>query len=216
MSWAEVNKIDESARLRAYNGLFIVESSLTWPVPQSGYYKVIAVGSGGETYGYVSSSGSSSSICTGGAGGVAIKTMRLSAGDGYIISLSAGDVYFDTIMTANGGSSGTTDAGGAGGTATGGDFNYTGNSGSVYSKSNNSIQGASVGCFIPSLMDKDEYFYSLLDDSSVAEIQPSTGNGILGHGASGSFTMGVRGTLQGAGAIPPQKGCVIIIPYIGI
>lgn len=187
MSWAEVHKIDESARLRAYNGLFIIESPLTWTVPQSGYYKVIAVGGGGDWGSY-----------GGGAGGVAIKTMRLGAGDDYIISISSGDVWFDDVMTANGGSKGTS-SGGTGGTSTGGDYNYTGGNGS-------SSSGGSVGCYIAGLMDKTEYYTQESNTSSATDI--SNGYGILGHGAGGLTSGNIK--------IPPQKGCVIIIPYIGI
>lgn len=186
MSWAEVNKIDESARLRAYNGLFIIESSLTWTVPQSGYYKVIAVGGGGDWGSY-----------GGGAGGVAIKTEFMQEGAEYIITISR-DVFFDLEMTANGGSNGTS-SGGTGGTATGGDFNYTGGNGS-------SSSGGSVGCYISGLMDKTEYYTQESNTSSATDI--SNGYGILGHGAGGLTSGNIK--------IPPQKGCVIIIPYIGI
>lgn len=206
MSWAEVNKIDEGARFRAYNGLFIIESPLTWTVPKSGYYKVIAVGGAGANA--KSQSGSTFKVGGGGAGGVAVKTMRFGAGDDYIISISSGDVYFDTIMTANGGVAGTSSAGGAGGTATGGDYNYTGNSGSANSASKYLIQGASVGCNIPDLLDRTELSITNISDDVSSATTIYSGYGILGHGAGGS--------IDGQMEIPPQKGCVIIIPYIGI
>ena len=200
MSWGEIYKINEHARGREFNNSYIFEGTSTrnWTVPFTGYYKIIVVGAGGTGASKGIFSGSSmvdKETAGGGAGGVAIKTMRLGAGDDYIISISSGDVWFDDVMTANGGSNGTS-SGGTGGTATGGDFNYTGGNGS-------SSSGGSVSCYIAGLMDKTEYYTQESNTSSATDI--SNGYGILGHGAGGLTSGNIK--------IPPQKGCVIIIPY---
>lgn len=120
--------------------------SKSYAVPQSGWYRITAVGAGGS--GAASSSGFAQGGC---AGGLAQKKVKLTAGDTLVITLGLGGTSVSSVsgnagaagnaggnttvtgpglsLTANGGPGGgfgNPVTAKTGGTASGGDFNRTG------------------------------------------------------------------------------------------
>lgn len=181
--------LNEQARDMKYCGAYVIESSRAFKPDKSGWYKVIAVGASGTP------AHGSSYRSTGGAGGVAIKTIRLDANNEYSVSFASGTVSFDGLVQATKGGDGTRNNGGSGGSADGGDLNYYGNSGSVQSTNTGRLNGASVGVYIPELMRREEK-------------ETVSGYGILGYGASGGVVDTVDDSYEGTA----QKAAVIIIP----
>ena len=232
MSWGEVYKINEHAREREFNNSYIFEGTSTqnWNVPFNGYYKIIVVGAGGvgETSARTTGGGSQTQYyyeCAGGgSGGVAIKTALLNTSEAFRYSPSTSQIRFlstaaltpiDMIATngGNGTATSSTVTGGAGGTATGGDFNYTGLKGAT----GESVAGASVGCFIPELMQKTDNLAYWWNDGVTKEyavgLKATSGYGILGHGAGDGITTTLPNR-QGRyfSQTEKQTGCVIVIP----
>lgn len=106
----------------------------TFTVPQTGNYKLTAIGKGGDggkAYCTIASGWRSGG--GGGAGGVAVKTVKLSKGASYAVTVSRAVSSFGSLVSATAGGNGgyvkeyadSNGAGGAGGTGTGGDKNYT-------------------------------------------------------------------------------------------
>ena len=106
----------------------------TFTVPQTGNYKLTAIGKGGDggkVYCTIASGWRSGG--GGGAGGVAVKTVKLSKGASYAVTVSRAVSSFGSLVSATAGGNGgyveeyadSNGAGGAGGTGTGGDKNYT-------------------------------------------------------------------------------------------
>jgi len=213
MSWGEVSKINnnfnktlnEQARELAYAGAYIFEKDTTFKPEKTGWYKVIVVGSGGETA-VRNPSGGTNYFCSGGSGGVAISTLHLSSAESYPVEVTGDQSSFNTTIIATAGTDGVVGSSysrGDGGTAEGGDFNYNGIDG--VSKST-SVQygaygdGVSVGVYIPELMRREVRV--AYGDSVYENI--IGGYGILGYGASGGSCYGT--------ITPTGKGAVIIIP----
>ena len=186
----------------AYNGSYLITSSIDFSPDKSGLYKVICVGRGGD-----SDSGGYTSSYHGGAGGVAIKTMHLNSSETYPIVVASNKSSFNDTIIANCGGNGFHDSSGyykygEGGTAVGGDFNYTGTSGEVVPDG----KGADVGVFIPGLMQAPEMVivkFSSTSSSNSSYIIRS-GYGILGYGGG----QGQKGLDSGIS----EGGCVLIIP----
>ncbi len=213
MSWGEVSKINnnfnktlnEQARELAYAGSYIFESDTTFKPDKSGWYKVIVVGSGGETAVRTPSS-STNYFCSGGSGGVAISTLHLSSAKSYPVEVTGEQSSFNTTIIATAGTDGVTGSNymyGDGGTAEGGDFNYNGIDGV---RKSTSVQngaygdGVSVGVYIPELMRRE--VRAAYHDSVYENV--IGGYGILGYGASGGSRYGK--------ITPTGEGAVIIIP----
>lgn len=184
--------LNEQAREMKFCGSYVIENSQSFKPQKTGWYKVIVVGAGGA------SDSVSEATASGGAGGVAIKTLKLNLGETYEIEVTKFRSRFNSIVAFSGGdgkakSSGG--AGGTGGTASGGDYNYTGNDGvsNAYSYSS----AASVGVYIPELMKKNSYMTS-------SGYFIDSGYGVLGYGASGKRYKEAE--------MQSQPGAVIIIP----
>lgn len=219
MSWAEVFKINsnmkkplnEQIRDIKVLPIRIITSSTTYTPEKSGWYKIICVGAGADSYGFIGSSTTSKIYTSGGcAGGVAIKVLKLSKSVSHTVSIgsSASFKYTDggvekTILAEGGvpgyydlsdGSSPSTP-----GTASGGDYNYTGGqaSGST-SKSSAYYQGASVGVYLTELIPQDTSRNGL-----------KYGNGILCYGGGASAQ---RDTYDSVTTNEGQPSAVIIIP----
>lgn len=217
MSWAEVQKFNECARQNTINGALVIENSKTWTAPKTGYYKIIVVGGAGHNR--KNNSASSPNVAGGGAGGVAIKTMKIMAGTAYVITIdtTSSDNFtatsFGTEIVANSGTAGTLSGAnanpiaGVGGTATGGDYNYKGENGAT--STNGTLQGASVGCFIPGITDRQEFVYQTEYDGDATSTHLFSGYGILGHGGCYSLDTVYYPNDR-------QTGCVVIIPLGGI
>ena len=106
----------------------------TFTVPQTGNYKLTAIGKGGDggkAYCTIASGWRSGG--GGGAGGAAVKTVKLSKGASYAVTVSSAVSSFGSLVSATAGGNGgyveetpdSNGAGGAGGMGTGGDKNYT-------------------------------------------------------------------------------------------
>ena len=163
MSWSEVFKINsnmkkplnEQMRDMKYNPMRVITSSMSYTPEKTGLYKVICVGAGGGSKTSVSGNASYAYINSGGAGGVAIKTIRLTAGTTYSVTVST-TASFGTMLTATAGETPDNDNfySASGGIASGGDYNYTGgkgtNSKNIVS-STDTIKGGDVGVFISDL-----------------------------------------------------------------
>lgn len=161
MSWSETYKINnnpkrsinEQLRDMKFLPIKIVTQSTSYVPNKTGLYKVICVGAGGN--GGHTQLSDVVGAGSGGGGGVAIKTLKLSKGVSYSITVgtTASFAYTaNTIITATAGGGGTYSSGGSGGTASGGDDNYTGANGSV-AKGSLVVAPAtgSVGVFISDL-----------------------------------------------------------------
>ena len=204
--------LNRQIRDMKYLGSYLLTSSGNFSVSKSGWYKVIVVGAGGNNYTYWN--GSYYTIYTGGSGGVAISTLYLDKNNLCEITVhndnynnASGSYEFSyngSIISAHNGTTSTSTAEnqrGKGGSAVGGDFNYKGIDGSVYTT--NAI-GTDVGVFIPELMKVKTAMGSLGDASAIA----ISGNGILGYGC-GSGTYADRNLSV---STPKADGCVLIIP----
>ena len=106
----------------------------TFTVPQTGNYKLTAIGKGGDGgKAYCTTASGWRSGGGGGAGGAAVKTVKLSKGASYAVTVSSAVSSFGSLVSATAGGNGgyvkeyadSNGAGGAGGTGTGGDKNYT-------------------------------------------------------------------------------------------
>ena len=165
MSWSEVFKINknmkralnEQMRDIKYNPLTIITSSTTYKPPKTGLYKIICVGKGGNSGGYNGGNANQAIANSGGAGGVAIKTLRLSSATSYSITVST-TASFSSELTATAGEDGANTISSSsianGGTASGGDYNYEGGKGSNISITptfGDTVKGGDTGVFISDL-----------------------------------------------------------------
>lgn len=185
--------LNQQLREISYVGAYLFTNSATFRPDTDGIYKIIVVGAGGETY-------VSDSYCsTGGAGGVAIKTMQLYSSQLYDVVCNRSLSSFNGDIIGNAGKDGDRRVTALGGSASGGDMNFKGNDGTEAAASN--IVGASVGVFIVELMER----LSAVDtDDSGYPVNVHTGYGILGHGASSEVASRVSMDANG--------GCVLVIP----
>ena len=235
MSWGEVSKINEHARGREFNNSYIFEgtSTKTWNVPFTGYYKIIVVGAGGtgaivnKSTGGGSQHQSYAEFAGGGAGGVAIKTILLNSSTTFQYIPTTSQIEFKTSSTVspvdmiatnggNGTATSSTLTGGAGGTATGGDFNYTGCTGTLFDgEFSGSVTGAPLGCFISQLSKRVEKIGFDYDSDGVHyALKATSGYSILGHGAGDGFATKSSGGVYALFSVQNEKqtGCVIVMP----
>lgn len=234
--------LNEQIRDSQYKSSYLITESGTWTVPSTGYYKVFCVGAGGNI-----NSGNGGSIFTdggtfgsttylyiGSAGGVAVKTLELNKGTSYTITIedppttytasSTNKTSFGDIMYATTGGMGdtknvTTHQLPNGGVGSGGDYNFSGESGQVvtYSPGMRTIIGASVGCYIPELMRDNSAFSTAISDGTIyGTPNAKSGLGILGYGSSQGYAAYVKsssnGGVLGPVTTPKKGGCVLIIP----
>lgn len=187
--------LNEQIRDNQWQGGYVFSetsnTTISFTPDKSGYYKIIAIGAGGVGDG-TRLADNDYRVCTGGSGGVAIKTMKLLSSQSYTISFTYGaaNVSFNNILSATRGTDG--DARnrdpGSGGTASGGDFNYNGISGQYIGESA-SLTGPGVGVFIPGLSQRES----------------GSGNSIFGYGNGGSYSYS-----DGSGYTGPAA--VLILP----
>lgn len=214
MSWAEVFKINnnmkktinEQIRDTICSPIRVITSNTTYTPEKTGMYKVICVGAGGNSDGFY---GVNTTLGSGGGGGVAIKIMKLLSTQNYNVTVGS-TASFGSTLTATAGGVGSSNnnggTGGAGGTASGGDFNFTGETGSGiwYGKTSNSAKGGNVGTFITELSRQAISH----EGYSAFNIDLVYGMGILTYGG------GAPGAVHGSGVLERtgQPGAVIIIP----
>ena len=203
MSWAEVHNINnnfkkpinEQIRELAYNPSYLFTTSTSFAPEKNGWYKVIVVGSGGASWEYSKTGNYYYQI--GASGGVAVSTRKLLKSSSYSISIYTENYTKSASFAGNiiAHSANNTVAG----TAEGGDFNFSGLSG----RSGNLgsfvfAEGVDVGVVIPALHKSFENQYG------------TSGQGILGYGASGGIGQAVPSSIY-AGH-PDKQACVLIIP----
>lgn len=174
----------------------IIESTQDFVVERSGWYKIICVGAGGDSYLTVNTK------YTGGAGGVSISTKHLNSGESIQVSFDNGSVSVPQYgMTASVGEDAKISRGGYGGTASGGDDNYTGQNGKKASDASNN-NGAGVGVYIPEL--NIQNIESVTTEDGVETV--GLGFNILGYGRSATIasSYGADESTRGGSA------CIII------
>lgn len=214
MSWAEVFKINsnmkkplnEQLRDMKYQPIRIITATGTFTPEKTGLYKVICVGAGGK------GDGGSSDGVSGGAGGVAIKTLRLLSTVSYDVTVSttASFAYDSTAITATSGTKGTSsNGGGAGGTASGGDYNYPGGAGDNDGSRGVCATPGSVGVHLDGLS-RSVSKWAALEGGLVCELR--YGDSILGYGGGGNGVY-VSGSTQSSHAnTEGLPAAVIIVP----
>lgn len=227
MSWGEVFKINsnmkkpinEQLRDQKYNPIRVITATGTYTPEKTGTYKVICVGKGGDGAADNSSSPNNYRAAAGGGGGVAVRTMRLSRGTSYSVTVSTTASFADgsTIVTATGGGSATSRGGG---TASGGDSNYSGTAGGYTSSEFQSTTPGSVGVEISGLSNTPAPVVATLIDTNTASITYGTyvvslpyGRSLLEYGGGGNaaafYTSStVHGKITSAG----RPAAVIIVP----
>lgn len=187
MSWGEVLKINKNMRRSIdeqlqdikYNPIRVITATGNYVPEKTGLYKVICVGKGGAGASY--SSGTYGYAMSGGAGGVALSTLRLVAGTSYAITVST-TASFGNLLTATSGASAVSNktSGGTGGTASGGDYNFPGGNGvDVDVDSGGIANGASVGVLITELVRKHPQYCANM------ETNLWYGDSVLNYGAAG-------------------------------
>ena len=225
MSWGEVFKINsnmkrpinEQLRDMKFQPIRVITTTNPYVPEKNGIYKVICVGAGGNggyTNGYSYTAGAG-----GGGGGVAIKTMRLSKSTTYNVTINTSSTSFkDTsiTLTANCGNAASGSTPGTGGTATGGDSNYTGQTGGKYEEGYAFPQGGSVGVYISDL------YREIQGTATVGEdIQGYTkescaytyGGSLLSYGGGGTGAGFFNySESHGGTTIKGLPGAVIVIP----
>lgn len=222
MSWAEIFKInknmkrslDEQLQDMKYNPIRVITTTGTYTPEKTGLYKVICVGAGGS--GTYSSSSNTFGGGSGGGGGVAIKVMRLSTGTNYSVTVgtTASFAYAGGAVTATaGGSSNIGYSDGSGGTASGGDYNYTGTSGSQtgYMVGYTAPSPGSVGVVISDLSQTPHAESKWLNDRYIAL---RYGDSIMNYGGAGTGA-GVYDSSKnyyGGVSIPGKPAAILIVP----
>ena len=107
MSWGEIYKINNNFKKSfnellidsIYNPIRIITQTGTYVPEKTGKYRVICIGAGADSgYDFTSTSCYQGG---GGAGGVAIKDMRLTSGTSYNVTIST-TASFSNIMSATG------------------------------------------------------------------------------------------------------------------
>lgn len=229
MSWAEVMKINdnvtkplnEQLRDLKFQPIRVITTTGTYTPEKTGLYKIICIGAGGGSTRNSAGSSSVSSVYanSGGAGGVAIKTIRLTSGTAYSVTVST-TASFGTELTATAGETPDSGSGSlgkdvqaAGGIASGGDYNYTGGKGNdsdSITSLGETIRGGDVGVFISDLYQQNYLWETTSNDVGV--MRPY-GASILGYGGGACTTQyktsgGAYTGLQLSGL----PAAVIIIP----
>lgn len=199
MSWAEIFKInknmrrslDEQLQDMKFQPIRVITANTTYTPEKTGLYKIICVGKGG--YGYASvNSGSQVQAWSGGGGGVAIKTIRMTKGDNCNITVgtTASFVKGDISISATAGGNGTWNAGTVvGGSGAGGDYNYTGENGAYMNDIYVCPIGGSVGVYISDLHERGIGTITLGGNDSrdtPVTVMYTMGRSILGFGGGGS------------------------------
>lgn len=201
----------------SFSNAVIYTTSTTFVAPYTGVYRVRVVGGGGSG-GSTGSTGATNRKATGGgAGGLAIKLLQLTAGNSYTVTVGAGGTAATSTTTATNGNPGGTSsfsgtgistitangggggpasngsaslAGASGGTASGGDINITGGGSGTASGTNPAATGGgAVGW--------RGVGYSSGDASATGFTAGSGGAGI--GGASGIATATSVSTASGGG-----------------
>lgn len=212
MSWSEVFKINKNMK-RALNEqirdikclpMRVFTANGTYTPEKTGLYKVICVGAGAT--GTVRSNVSPFYVCGGGGGGVAIKTLRLLSSQSYSITVST-TASFSNVLSATAGSTGGYNStigthNAAGGTASGGDYNFSGETVPYKEGKDNIVNGGSVGVNITELSRN----YVFTGNSGVRLIQ---GDCLLKYGGGGAAAYDINNLVSTAPGFP---ACVIIIP----
>ena len=195
MSWSKVFKINKNMK-RALNEqiqdlkctpMRVITTTQSYTPEKTGLYKVICVGAGGN--GGASCSTNVMGASGGGGGGVAIKILTLSKNSTYNITVgtTASFAYdTNTIFTATGGASGSYGSGGVGGSASGGDYNYTGTSGTGVAGSLVIPMPGSVGVSITELIRTPSPMLSVVQATSSYTVQLPYGDSLLNYGGGGS------------------------------
>jgi hypothetical protein len=146
---------------------------------------------------------STTRIRGGGGGGVAIKTLKLTKNTAYNVTVST-TASFSNILSATGGAA-NTDTGStasAGGTASGGDYNFTGEAGEIFSTKDRHARGGSVGVYITELSRSH-----VLKTSST--IMTFSGDCLLNYGGGGISVYDINNTSYTSTGFP---AAIIIIP----
>lgn len=230
MSWGEVFKINsnmkkpinEQLRDMKYQAVRIITTTTTYKPEKTGMYKIICVGKGGDG-GYESVSNASFYGLSGGGGGVAIKTMRLSSSTNYSVTVgtTASFAAGSTTITAIAGSPSTSVSSGtvgAGGTASGGDYNFSGTTGRRIAAEFNAPVGGSVGVWIDGLSNTPAPHVGTLIEASGASplvycIGYAYGDSILNYGGGGTGAgFYTSSTYRGGYSTAGKPAAVIIIP----
>ena len=106
--------------------LKIFTSNSTFTAPQKGKYRITVIGGGGNGCNdYVSDAGGGG----GGSGGVAQSVLSLDTTTSYQITVSSAQTSFGNLLTGVKGNNSNSKSGGSGGTASGGEFNFKGQTG---------------------------------------------------------------------------------------
>lgn len=224
MSWAKVFKInknmkrslDEQLQDMKFQPIRVITTNTTYVAEKTGVYKVICVGKGGDGYGNVNS-GNDSQAWSGGGGGVAIKTLRMTKGDSCNVTVgtTASFVTGSISISATAGDEGDWNAGTVvGGSGTGGDHNYTGENGAYTSEKYKCPIGGSVGVYISDLYQRMTGSMTLATDDSrdvPVTIMYTMGGSILGFGGGGTSGTYIE---YGKGGINVEglPAAVLIIP----
>ena len=193
MSWGELFKVNNNPKKPINKLLFekkyfpyrIITSTGTYKPEKTGLYRVICVGAGGN--GVYKTSSSNFKLYGGGGGGVAIKDMVLYSTTSYNVTISTTASFNGTLtatagLTATGSYSNITQTP-DGGTASGGNYNYageSGQSGQVYRDPLTTI-GGSVKAVIGELL---TYRCETTRNGTLAY-----GDSLLGYGGGGSATV---------------------------
>ena len=212
MSWAEVGKINSNMKrslndmLRdmMYRPMRIITETGTYTPEKTGIYKVICIGAGGK--GGYSSASNTYGASSGAGGGVAVKNIRLTKNTSYAVTVSS-TASFGTYLTATaGGSASSATSETSGGTAVGGDYNYTGQSGTPSGyKSDLRPKGGSVGVAFPELHRTLHYTYN-------SNVILEYGDSILAYGGGGSAWGNYSGSTGNGFGCPGLPAAIIIIP----
>ena len=191
MSWGEVFKVNNKIKKpinkllfeKKYFPIRVITTTGTYTPEKTGLYRVICVGAGGD--GFYRTYNNNFTNCGGGGGGVAIKDMTLTSTTSYNATISTTASFGSTLTATAGLKAVNTESAGytqypIGGTASGGDYNFTGETGEydTINKANNNSRGGSVGVVIGELM---SYRYSLRRSGLVAY-----GDSLLGYGGGGT------------------------------
>ena len=223
MSWAEVFKInknmkrsiDEQLQDMKFQPIRVITANTTYTPEKTGLYKIICVGKGGNGYG--DNNSPQTKGVAGGGGGVSIKIARLTKGSscnvtvGTTASFVSGSISLSATAGGDGGWNTTSAVGGSG---TGGDYNYTGETGTYTTEHYKSPTGGSVGVYISDLHRQMTGVLTLgLDDDrdKPVAVMYTMGRGILSFGGGGTGAGYVEYGYGGV-SINGQPAAVLIIP----
>ena len=224
MSWAEVFRINNNVKKTIneqlqdmkYNPIRVITETGTFTPEKTGLYKVICVGAGADGYTKVYSG--TRYPAGGGGGGVAIKNMRLESTVIYDVTVST-TASFSNILTATAGTKGVAasvasanawkETSGAvlpiGGTASGGDYNFDGETGAYGIGTNTPFKGGSVGVVITDLTRTH-----ILNDDYATLME--FGDSLLNYGGGGPACERYQDSTYRDFSQPGLPAAIIIIP----